>query len=429
MNGIQWNSSNQAIVKSEDITCRLKDIDDTVHLELTFVPKGTVTITGMAQSGITITNPVTVSIEGSILGPSIPEADISGEVDHFILNDAVGTLEEPLSCLGHIYLKDGKIAILEQWEQLLEQISWESSNPNVADVKLCILETDGSQSTYGDIDIRIDITVKKPGTAKLTGSFANGITESFQVSISDISYGVVIDKSKTEMEGKTVAISGTLTLDESTTASKEKLQSAVDSLVISSSDEEVAKSLACTSTQNADNCSAVLEIWITIYNTSTTDISISKSNSDGSVSTCKVTVTEDTSEDDAEDDADYTEEMHRLLFDEGTHDVLTYLCMDKNFTASQFIASNNDKYGMSIQFIPDLIYRQWDGWNDLLTSETSVEEAEKILVSLLQSYGEKVKVASEAKTAVKIAGKISDAFSDYLAVSRLRQAMSSEELE
>lgn len=247
------------------------------------------------------------------------------------------------------------------------------------------------------------------------------------INITNISFSTLIESLKTDMEGKTVSISGTLTLDESTAASKENLQSAIDSLVISSSDEEVAKSLACTSTPNADNSSATLEIWITLYNTGTTDISIS--NSDGSVSTCKVTVTEDTSEDDAQDDTDYTEEMHRLLFDEGTHDVLTYLRMDKNFTASQFIASNDDSYGMQIQFITDLMYRQWDGWKDLLTSETSVEEAKKILVSLLQSYEDKIKIASEAKTAIKVANTISDAFSNYLESSSLIKVMKSEELK
>ncbi len=359
--------------------------------------------------------------------PSIPEDDISGKVDRLTLEDAAGTPDSPLSSRGHIYLNAGETATLEQWEQLLEKISWESSNPNVADVTLCIPETDDSQGTYGDIDIRINITVKEPGTTTLTGSLPNGITESFQVSVSDISYGVVIDESKTEMEGKTVAVSGTLTLAESAEASKENLQSAVDSLVISSSDEEIAKSLACNSTPNVDNRSAALEIWITLYNAGTTDISIS--NSDGSVSACKVTVTEDTSEDDTGDDADYTEEMHRLLFDRGTHDVLTYLCMDKNFTASQFIASNDDSYGMQIQFITDLMYRQWDGWKDLLTSETSVEEAEKILVSLLQSYEDKIKIASESKTAIKVANKISEAFSNYLECSGLIKVMKSEELK
>ncbi len=79
--------------------------------------------------------------------------------------------------------------------------------------------------------------------------------------------------------------------------------------------------------------------------------------------------------------------------------------------------------------LTDTYYRGWDGWKDIIDGSTSVEEAEKIIASLLNAYQGKVEGLSKAKTAQKYAKMINDAFSDYTKSTNMFKALKSEEIQ
>ena len=161
----------------------------------------------------------------------------------------------------------------------------------------------------------------------------------------------------------------------------------IDSLKFESSDYSKAKVLACDAVQSQDHRSATLEIWTTLYNKGTATITVTAV--DGHTSKCEITITEDeeTSENNTSYKGDYTSEMCEFLLNKGTFDTLKYLCKDANFTASTFVAEKDATMGdLLVMIITDTYYRGWDGWKDLIDGSTSVEEAEKIMASLLGAY-------------------------------------------
>lgn len=239
---------------------------------------------------------------------------------------------------------------------------------------------------------------------------------------------IAIDQKANDLEGCTIALSGTLTLEESTEASEANLQAAINSLRFESSDDSKAKVLACDAVQNQNHRSATLEIWTTLYNKGTATITVTAA--DGHTSKCEITIAEDTSENNTSYEGDYSSEMRDFLLNKGTLNTLKYLCNDSNFTASTFVAEKDATFGnLLVMSLTDVYYRGWDGWKDLIDGSTSVEEAEKIIASLLGAYQGKVEGLSKAKTAQKYAKMVNNAFSDYTKATNLFTSLNSSEIE
>ncbi len=248
--------------------------------------------------------------------------------------------------------------------------------------------------------------------------------------IDDLTVGgcIVIDQKANDLEGCTIALSGTLTLEESIEASKANLEAAINSLKFESSDNSKAKVLVCDVIQSQDHRSATLKIWTTLYNKGAATITVTAA--DGHTSKCEITIAEDTSENNTSYEGDYTSKMREFLINKGTRNILQYLCNDVNFTASTFVAEKDTAVGnLLVMIITDTYYRGWDGWKDLIDGSTSVEDAEKIIASLLGAYQVKVESLSKAKTAQKYAKMINNAFSDYTKATNLFTALNSSEIE
>lgn len=246
----------------------------------------------------------------------------------------------------------------------------------------------------------------------------------------DVSLGGKIDiiSKKNASEGCTVALPGTFTLGTSTEVSKEKLQRAIDSLKFESSDNSKAKVLHCEAVQSKDDRLAELKIWVTLYNKGTATITATAA--DGHTSKCEITITESTSTDNENYEGDYTGEMREFVLNKGTQNTLKYLCTSSNFSASTFVAEKDAKFGnLLVMALTDTYYRGWDGWKDLIDGSTSVEEAEKIIASLLNAYQGEVEGLSMAKTAQKYAKMINNAFLDYTKSTNMFEALNSEEIQ
>lgn len=253
------------------------------------------------------------------------------------------------------------------------------------------------------------------GNGETNGEVGNSVT-------------ITIDQKANDIEGCTIALSGTLTLAESAEASEANLSAAIDSLKFESSDNSKAKVLACNAVKSQDHRSAELEIWTTLYNEGEATVTAKAPN--GYMAECKVTIQADTSEDSGNYEGDYTSEMREFLNNQGTRNTLKYLCNSSNFTASTFVAEKDAKFGNLLAMaLTDTYYRGWDGWKDLINGSMSVEEAEKILASLLNDYQGEVEGLSQAKTAQKYAKMMNNAFSDYTKSTNMFTALNSEEIQ
>lgn len=243
-------------------------------------------------------------------------------------------------------------------------------------------------------------------------------TPIFTFTLEDVGSGV---------EGTTIALSGTLTLDDSVEATEENLSKAANAIFFESSDESKAKTLTCEAIQNDDKKSALLKVWLTLYNEGTAMITAEAAYSP--TVKCEIAISADTSGKDSRYECDYTEEVRELFMNQGMTNTVKYFCQDGNFPASIFVSENDTTFGSKLtMFLTDSIYRGWDGWRDLIDGSTSVEQAEKILASVLDDYQKKLKGLSEAKTAQKYAKMINDAFLDYTKSTNLFKALNSEEI-
>ena len=272
-------------------------------------------------------------------------------------------------------------------------------------------------------------TEKEPETQATTEKETKpGTTEKeVDTSISPKSI-LTIEQAANDLEGCTIALSGTLVLDKSVEASQTNLQAAIDSLEFVSSDDSKAKVLYCNAVQSEDYRSAELEIWTTLYNTG--EAAITAKTSDGQTAECRVTIQENPSEENKNYEGDYTGEMRDFLTNRSTIDTMKYLCTSANFPASTFVAENDAKFGNLLAMaITDTYYRGWDGWRDLMDGSTSVEDADKIIASLLDAYQVEVEGLSKAKTAQKYAKMMNDAFGDYSKSTKMLDSLNSEEIQ
>lgn len=349
----------------------------------------------------------------------------SNKVNSFSINQAITSVPDNATIImGTLRLIDDVETSSDILSNEVTAIKWTSSDQSiVADSEISCTGVNSHDNRSAEL--MISFMPHKEGKVTITGTASNGLTASCEVTVGGC---IAIDQKANDLEGCTIALSGALTLEDSTEASGANLQAAIDSLRFESSDDSKAKVLACDVVQSRDHRSATLEIWTTLYNEG--EATITAIASDGHTAECKVTIQADASEDSENYEGDYTSEMRAFLNNQGTRNTLKYLCNSSNFTASTFVAEKDAKFGKLLAMaLTDTYYRGWDGWKDLIDGSTSVAEAEKIFASLLGQYEKKVEGLSEAKTAQKYAKMINNAFSDYSKATNLFKFLKSKEIE
>ena len=104
----------------------------------------------------------------------------------------------------------------------------------------------------------------------------------------------------------------------------------------------------------------------------------------------------------------------------GCMNAILYSCKDENFTNSTYVYSNDACLpGQLESVLGNMVFRGSDGWKNLFFSSTAIEEAEKILVGLMQEYELDVTELSEAKAAQELAGIWSSGLKEYLRVAEI----------
>ena len=353
------------------------------------------------------------------------DLNADGMVNSFSLNtEATAFLNSPVTIGGKIVLRNNVETSSTILTNEINSIKWTSSDQSIVSDSE-IFCTGVNSYDNRSAELMISFTPHKKGKVTITGTASNELTASCEVTVGGC---ITIGQKANDLEGCTIALSGTFTLEESTEASEANLQAAVDALKFESSDDSKAKVLACNTVQSEDHRSAKLEIWTTLYNEG--EVTITAKAPDGHKAECRVTIQADTSEDSKNYEGDYTSEMRDFLTNKGTYNTLKYLCNSSNFTASTFVAEKDAKFGnLLVMALTDTYYRGWDGWKDIIDGSTSVEEAEKIIASLLNAYQSEVEGLSQAKTAQKYAKMINDAFSDYTKSTNMFRALKNEEIQ
>ncbi len=333
-----------------------------------------------------------------------------------------GTVGSPFTIAGRLDVKnDSMLSAPLQTE--IAALKWVSSDPGIAEVTGCDAEPALSNS---GADLAVTVTPRQAGTVRITGTASNGQTAVCEVRITDAG-AVSIAPSLTGTEGTTVALSGALTISGSAEVTEEELEAAIENIAFDTTDAAVAKVIGCTGEQSPDWHSAELTVWVTLYQAG--NVTITGRTASGSSSQCQVTIEADDTPDDTDYESDYSSKLSQLLNDEGASSTIEYLRKNENFTASSFIAENDNRFGDKVTMVlTDSIYRGWKGWKDLIDGSTSVEDAEKIIASLLEAYQVDCEALSKAKTAQKYGKMLSKSFSIYQKQTNMKQTLRSDAL-
>ncbi len=346
-------------------------------------------------------------------------------IDFFSLNQtATSTLDTVATFQGTLKLSD---KIEEPSSILVNEaslIQWKSSDQSIVqDNEISCIATNSNENHSANLVI--SFTPYRKGTVIITGTTSNGLTASCEVTVLD-NVGITIEQTKIGTEGKTIALSGKIILDEAN-ASQENLTRIINNLSFTTTDTAVAKVLNWSGIQSFDHKTAELTIWTTLYKPGT--VTITASMEGGSKSECQLTIEADTSQDNMNYSDDYSSKISEILMNKGTFNVVKYLRNNSNYTASSFVYEKDSKFGSKLSmFVTNVGYRGWDGWKDLLDGSTSVKEAEKILASLLSVYQSDCEALSRVQKAEKYAKMINNAFLDFSKTNNMLEGLNSVEI-
>lgn len=94
---------------------------------------------------------------------------------------------------------------------------------------------------------------------------------------------------------------------------------------------------------------------------------------------------------------------------------INYLCKSSNFPHVQFIGANDDSLFGQFELIMGSVYYQGsDGWKNLMSAKTSIDNAEKILIGLIEEYDDSIESLAVAKTGKKFASIFQQTLEKYL---------------
>ena len=101
-------------------------------------------------------------------------------------------------------------------------------------------------------------------------------------------------------------------------------------------------------------------------------------------------------------------------FNDGMLNSLAYLMDNGNFPAATFaMADENDTGSQVVKDVTDLLYRGWDGRKELIWGELSTEDAQQILIDLINDIDVEVKGYAEANTAREFADTLTEGFKGW----------------
>lgn len=233
------------------------------------------------------------------------------------------------------------------------------------------------------------------------------------------SFTFLYDKIKVDFDN-TVYITGELVLSEDVDISSDAVKDEVNKIQWLSTNPEIAEVAECVTIPADDKHSLILSVHITAYKEGI--VTITGITANGFMDSCKITISK-------EEAAYYKDDIIDFLTNKGTRNTLHYLCDDSNFTNSIFVYRNDADFSYQMQMLfSDAIYRGKDGWKDLFTGQTSVEDAEKILTAMLDSYRGDCEELSKAKTAHKYANMIVKAFNNFTKGEAILKLLKEDEI-
>ena len=101
-------------------------------------------------------------------------------------------------------------------------------------------------------------------------------------------------------------------------------------------------------------------------------------------------------------------------FNDGMLNSLAYLMDNGNFPAASFaMIDENDIGSQVVKDVTDLLYRGWDGRKELIWGELSTEDAEQILIDLINDIDVDIKGFAKVNTAKGFADLLTEGFKDW----------------
>ncbi len=111
--------------------------------------------------------------------------DSSDNIARFTLSETTSAIlnenNSSFTFSGHIYLKDGKTASSAEWQSIINNINWTSSDPSVVTDIKCLPVT--GVNGQRDIEITVSVSLKSAGTATVTGTTANSLSSSCDITV------------------------------------------------------------------------------------------------------------------------------------------------------------------------------------------------------------------------------------------------------
>ncbi len=116
------------------------------------------------------------------LGPLPGDEPTDDSVESFTLDQiATGIFPgDDLTISGTVYLKEGQTAGEEQWERIINNLTWTSSDPSVTGEVRCLIGLGDIKET-NDRSFYVRLTPKSTGAAVITGMLPNGMSQSCEV--------------------------------------------------------------------------------------------------------------------------------------------------------------------------------------------------------------------------------------------------------
>ena len=180
---------------------------------------------------------------------TMPDIPSVGNISTFMLSrTATGVANDTINISGEITLSDNIEASSDILQKEIDDIQWTSSNSSIAQATECSYKIAPDNRSA---ELSVTITSYKEGTATITGTTSNGLSEKCKVTIingeilENISSFSVIKEISGTINDKSITFTGKVYLKNGTLLSNEEWDNIVNSINWTSSKANVADSITC----------------------------------------------------------------------------------------------------------------------------------------------------------------------------------------